>query len=638
MTHIVIAADAGYLEHAACMLRQVSIHARGADGLVLLVPPDVTEGDLAPTRAIAARYGVALDVVPLPEYADLLASKSIAERDHVSAFTYSKLFMADALPHLDDVLYLDIDTLVRDDITALLAWPLIHPIGAVHELGSNGVMLFGSTRVSYFNAGVLRMSLARLREMDVLATALEIIRANPRLPFQEQDVLNMIFRDDHDVLPLAYNVFDSLAAEALPSWKMLRDPAIVHFVGPTKPWHSASSSRFAQEWRSAQADALRLPAGLVSAYVHGDPDDRRTRLAVTLARVRQSPAGRRMRAALPLEVKHAFNMAALKVLPPRSRLGQEYRTVIWSEESPMTTDPSRSGAVDSPATESATGRSEAAAALPARALPMPRTGRLVLVLSLPRSGTTALNSTLHRGVPDLHVEGEFYYGLVHRRTIDEVHDAFPWIGDRADEYERTGIDDPSTPQWRAYRETMNAHAVEVTRTLLDRRTGPTMIKVFAHHLDPATLDEVVGTFHPEVIVVRRRLLFSYVSHVKATRTNAWNGKDNTDAGLEAADADARRYIDDADEWIRHVNGLCARHGIDAQRVTYEGLFESLGDRAAVAAALARAGAVMGLDDPASWQPATRTQDRRTDESLEGTFALFDSLSADVRRDLLRYPG
>ena len=63
--------------------------------------------------------------------------------------------------------------------------------------------------------------LAGMRRMDLLGSAREIFRERPRLPLHDQDVLNLIFRECHDVLPLAFNMFEPVAV-ASPTWKRVR--------------------------------------------------------------------------------------------------------------------------------------------------------------------------------------------------------------------------------------------------------------------------------------------------------------------------------------------------------------------------------------------------------------------------------
>jgi lipopolysaccharide biosynthesis glycosyltransferase len=331
VTYVVLAADAGYLEYVHCLLGQLAVHGPSCEGVILVVPADLDDERLRDVERTGTRVGLAVEVVELPGVEGLMPAGAIRGRDHVSAFTFSTLLLPTALPGLDQVVYLDIDVLVRDSIEELLGWRLTHPIGAVRELGDGAVHLFGSTRVPYFNAGVLRMSLARMREMDVLGAAREILRERPRLPFHDQDVLNLIFRDCHDALPLAFNVFEPVASAGLPAWQLLTDPAIVHFVGPDKPWQEAYRSRFTREWRAAQGRALSLSPELANRYAQPGTYEPVGSVAGAIARARGTAVGRGIRSVLPDPVKAWARSGLLRLLPRRSRVRRDVRTGLLAD-------------------------------------------------------------------------------------------------------------------------------------------------------------------------------------------------------------------------------------------------------------------------------------------------------------------
>lgn len=254
MTSIVLAADERYLPYTICSLAQLARFGRRADGVTVIVPSTVPESISDDLTAAAGRFGIDVDVIRTAGLAPLHVSGLLSDSGYISHFTYVKLFIAECLPNHDDVLYLDIDTLIRAPLDALLSWELRHPVGAVEELGMNSRRLFSTSRDPYFNAGVLRMSLERLRREGLWQQAQDLIRARPGLRFQDQDILNLLLRGRIDILPVTYNVFDSLTLVNRDLWSM-RDPAIIHFAGRVKPWHEAAKSRFAVEWRRQYSEA-----------------------------------------------------------------------------------------------------------------------------------------------------------------------------------------------------------------------------------------------------------------------------------------------------------------------------------------------------------------------------------------------
>lgn len=306
MTSIVLAADEQYLPYVVCTLSQLARFGRGADGVTLLVPATAALDGLADLAAAATLHGVALDVVPVSELAPMRASGLLIDSEHISYFTYVKLLLAERLPRLDDVLYLDIDTLIRAPLDPLLSWELRHPLAAVEELGRNSRRMFGTSRDAYFNAGVLRMSLSRMRRERVWEQAQEILATQRGLRFQDQDVLNLIFRSRFDILPCTYNMFDSLSLVNRDLWNM-RDPALVHFAGPIKPWHRAAESGFAREWRRQYSQALRASAYSGPPTIDSDA-------AVQRPSPRNGGASGLARRMIPTPVRRAARSALRRVL------------------------------------------------------------------------------------------------------------------------------------------------------------------------------------------------------------------------------------------------------------------------------------------------------------------------------------
>ncbi len=652
MTQIVLAADARYLPFAMCSLAQVAAHGRSATGVILLTPGDTDDESLGPIRRLSETLGVDLCVVRVAEIGQLSERGLVSDRGHVSAFTYSKLVMANVLPEVDEVLYLDIDTLVRDDLTGLLEFPLHHPVAAVRELGSNGARLFGSSRVPYFNAGVLRMSLERWRQDGLVETSLSVLRERPKLQFQDQDVLNLVFRDRHDVLPHAYNVFDSFSSVALPAWKLLDDPAIVHFVGPTKPWHSDANSRFAREWRTTHARILGLDAEDREAYVEPELQSRSWQEHVheSILQARYSATGRAIRGRLPMVVKDTLNRGLLAILPRRSILAGEVLRGLNDEPS----TPAPEGATPAagrdlpprPLGERVAGSTAQVPRSAARAgsdqagpdSACSAAGPLVLVISVPRSGTNALNSMVGDAVRDVFVEGEFYFGHIREKSLERLEGACPWVGSADIDARRQMTAEHAERKVAAYRQLMSASAVEVTGTLLEGRSGPTVMKVFPNHLDRAALVDVLDAYRPRIIVLRRLMAMSYASLLKAQASGAWFRKDTTDVAASMRPDAAREYVRRTDDWFDWIDATIAELDLEVLDTTYEALFESDNPFPALRDLLWDVKFRNAVEKGGRLEARTQRQDRRTDRSVARLLADFGSLPADVRGDLLRHPG
>ena len=95
-------------------------------------------------------------------------------RDYYTLTTYYRLIVPNAFPYIDKALYLDSDTLIRDDIATLYDTEIGDNIlGAIKD---GSVQIFDEfityvekalkiKKECYFNAGVLIMNLAKMRKM-----------------------------------------------------------------------------------------------------------------------------------------------------------------------------------------------------------------------------------------------------------------------------------------------------------------------------------------------------------------------------------------------------------------------------------------------------------------------------------------
>ena len=152
------------------------------------------------------------------------------------------LLLPDLLPpHIERILFLDADLLVRADISPLWHTPL--PTQTVAAAVDQAVLTCGSPRgvkncqarnipadAPYFNAGVLLIDLARLRQRNVSALARQYLaETGPDADFLHQEALNAVLAADWLRLDQRWN---SLPGAGIP------DARIVHFAGRLKPWRT----------------------------------------------------------------------------------------------------------------------------------------------------------------------------------------------------------------------------------------------------------------------------------------------------------------------------------------------------------------------------------------------------------------
>jgi lipopolysaccharide biosynthesis glycosyltransferase len=178
----------------------------------------------------------------------------LPRQDRYGAAMWYRTLLAEVLPDVERVLYLDVDTIVTDKIEPLFALDMgEHLLAAVAnvfmECDRDRLEHLGMTPSEYFNSGVVLLNLAAIRESGFTAALLGLARAQGHeFLWPDQDALNLVARGRWLALHPCWNCMNSFffrprLAEAVFGSAQLAEatarPAIRHFEGPdyNKPWH-----------------------------------------------------------------------------------------------------------------------------------------------------------------------------------------------------------------------------------------------------------------------------------------------------------------------------------------------------------------------------------------------------------------
>jgi lipopolysaccharide biosynthesis glycosyltransferase len=166
---------------------------------------------------------------------------------HITASTMDRLLLPEILEGVARTVYVDIDALVLDDIGELFDWDLsgARVAARTSERFVQGIAIYVARslapdvarelrdlvlhRVSHrapgINAGVVVLDLERMRRDDFCRTYVPWVS---RFHLNDQEVLEFYAGDELSVLPERWN--------AWPYKEVIEDPAVLHWVGPFKPW------------------------------------------------------------------------------------------------------------------------------------------------------------------------------------------------------------------------------------------------------------------------------------------------------------------------------------------------------------------------------------------------------------------
>ncbi|KAF9526235.1 nucleotide-diphospho-sugar transferase [Crepidotus variabilis] len=240
--NIAFIVDSVYAVGAAVAIRSLvdTTQGRVAIYIVDCGLSDASKAKLQETAA--AGPNITIKFVALPE--DSMTTKM--------GVAWAKLDMIEVLP-VERVLYLDADVLVRKDVGQL--WRTDLKGGAVgaavdvgYPMGHEGV-----AKQTYFNAGVLLMDLAKVRQS--VQELRELGKRMEKSEYRDQDALNHYFAGKWTSISLEWNAQGLGTYENHPSEdrssiaqdiKKMQDPAIVHFTGPVNPSLSTVLNPFVQ--------------------------------------------------------------------------------------------------------------------------------------------------------------------------------------------------------------------------------------------------------------------------------------------------------------------------------------------------------------------------------------------------------
>lgn len=167
--------------------------------------------------------------------------------------TYYRLALPLLTANYDKILYCDCDTVFLDDVARLYEQDIEdnyllavqdadHPYYIPERIEQMKTELKLADTSRYFNAGILVMNVALMRQNNLFDRFIELRETIKYLPYHDQDILNSACRDKIKYLSRRYNYqwhldFFYNDPEAAKAYRQDIEPAIVHFTSHIKPWN-----------------------------------------------------------------------------------------------------------------------------------------------------------------------------------------------------------------------------------------------------------------------------------------------------------------------------------------------------------------------------------------------------------------
>lgn len=182
--------------------------------------------------------------------------KKITLRDYYSSTTYYRLFISEMFPQYKKVLYLDSDTVVKEDVAKLYSYQLgTNYIGGVRDqivaqtdvYGDYVEKVLGISRGAYFNAGVVLINCEAFRANHMLKQFVKLLNNYNFVVAQDQDYLNILCKDKVLWLDPRWNVQMGGNAPCKEE-----DAKLIHYNLALKPWHYADCKMGDSFWHYAK--------------------------------------------------------------------------------------------------------------------------------------------------------------------------------------------------------------------------------------------------------------------------------------------------------------------------------------------------------------------------------------------------
>lgn len=235
--NIVFATDRGYLQHLAVALASLLENNSGMN--IYIINNDISGNDWKNLEKLF----IGKDSKLINARIDDRRIESLITHTYFTKATYYRLFIPDIVKG-EKALYLDIDVIVTQQIESLyhtdISGTFLAAVDDMEIKNYHDLEMKHSAR--YFNSGVMLINLEYWRAFNVKEKVIEFIDRKPEIiRCVDQDGLNSVINGNWLELHPKYNLHTRFLyieyAPDSPIKEAIDHPVIIHYTGPSKPWH-----------------------------------------------------------------------------------------------------------------------------------------------------------------------------------------------------------------------------------------------------------------------------------------------------------------------------------------------------------------------------------------------------------------
>lgn len=181
---------------------------------------------------------------------------------HISNTTYFRYKIAEMLPELDKIIYLDCDIIAKQSLADLFNTDISnYYLGGIEDVGYYYWRFFNPEKYIhiesfYINAGMLLINMKAWRDNNLYKKLIDYTNKEANnIKIGDQDVINCVCARQIKKLDYKWNVQDSFYRKLEPSlnhnkkqiFDAAKNPAIIHYTSKFKPWNTITISK-AFDW------------------------------------------------------------------------------------------------------------------------------------------------------------------------------------------------------------------------------------------------------------------------------------------------------------------------------------------------------------------------------------------------------
>lgn len=276
---VVFASDDNYLPYLAVTIKSLIEHISSENFYELFILENkISEYNKKNIQSLSKIDNVKIEFINVADYLNNLKSETFFTSGYINISSYFRCFIIDIFKDYDKVIYLDSDIIILEDIANLynITIPENKALGVIRDIGVVS-MLNNKSRVDlykfenyfkntlnllnpvdYFQAGVLLMNLKELRRIDLVDLCLKKTKEIKTPLYYDQCILNSIFCNQVDFLPMKWNLlpyllYDDDNMHLSDDIKNIyyeiieKKEGIIHYATYEKPWRCPNLP-LAQTW------------------------------------------------------------------------------------------------------------------------------------------------------------------------------------------------------------------------------------------------------------------------------------------------------------------------------------------------------------------------------------------------------